>query len=472
MPDQETPFKPLAQLAALLQAKQVSPVDLVQAYLDRIEQIDAKVRAYITVCHEESLAAAKDAERDIMGGRYIGPLHGMPIAVKDQFNTRGVLTTMGSRIFSENVPQEDSTVVARLKQSGAILLGKLNMSEFAMGDTRQFPYATPRNPWDLDRSPGGSSSGSGIAVAASLCAAAIGEDTGGSVRLPAAMCGVVGIRPTYGRVSRHGVFPMSWSMDIPGPLTKTVEDCALLLAAISGHDPKDRLSSQLPVPDYTQCLGDGVKGMRVGFIREQVESGDNDEEAQQTVKQALAVLEGLGAEIVPISIPLVSIAAPIFIAIADSDGAGVHEELLRTRGKDYDSATRTRLLAASLRPANLYHRAQRARELLRRQMVEALERVEVLVSPVTAGPPSKLSSLARAYDSEEDVRNRLFGGRSYTAPHSLAGLPAISIPCGFTNSGLPIGLQIGGRAFDEATVLRVAAAYEAATEWHTRHPQI
>ncbi|MEE9199253.1 MAG: amidase [Dehalococcoidia bacterium] len=472
MVDRELPLKTLVELADLLRSKKVSPVELVQVYLERIERVDGKVRAYITVCGEEALAAAKVAEREILRGIDNGPLHGVPVAVKDQFDTQGILTTMGSLIYSDYIPQEDATVVARLKQAGAILLGKLNLTEFAFGDTREYRYGTPRNPWDLDRSPGMSSAGSGIAVAASLSAGALGEDTGGSVRLPAAMCGVVGLRPTYRRVSRHGVFPMCWSMDTPGPMTKTVEDCALMLGIIAGHDPKDRISSTLPVPDYTCNLGEGVKGMRVGYIREQVEALENDREIQQAVMRALKVLEGLGARVEPVSIPLVSLAGPIYIAVCDSDAAGAHETLLRRRARDYDAATRARLLTASLLPATLYHRAQRARELLRRQMLQALEGVEVLVSPVTATPPPTISETTRPFESEEDVRVRLFGARAHTTPYSLAGLPAISIPCGFTSWELPIGLQIGGRAFDEETVLRAAAAYQGATHWHTRRPKV
>ncbi|MFQ5873470.1 MAG: amidase [Dehalococcoidia bacterium] len=472
MADRELPFTPVSHLAHLLRERKLSPVELVQAYLERIDRIDGKVKAFITICREKALAAARDAEREITRGRYIGPLHGVPIGMKDQFNTRGIRTTMGSNIYSEHIPQEDATVVQRLKQAGAIILGKLNMTEFAFGDTRRYPYGTPRNPWDPDRSPGMSSSGSGIAVAAALSAATIGEDTGGSVRLPAAMCGVVGIRPTYGRVSRHGIFPMCWSMDSAGPMTRTVEDCALLLGIISGHDPQDRLSSKLPVPDYTRGLGAGVKGMRVGYIREHTEAKELDEEIGAAVKQALEVLAGLGAQVEPVSIPLASLAGPIYIAICDSDAAEVHHKLLRVRAKEYDAATRTRLFAASLLPAILYHRAQRARELLRRQMLEAVKDLDVLVSPVTSAPPPTLAEAARPLESEADVRARIFGARFYTIPYSLAGLPAVSVPCGFTKTGLPIGLQIGGKAFDEATVLRVAAAYESATDWYTRRPDL
>ncbi len=466
------PFQTAARLGVMLRSKQVSPVELVQAYLDRIDQVDPKVRAYITVCREEALASAREAEAAIAQGRHLGPLHGVPIAVKDQYNTRGLRTTMGSRIYSDHVPEEDATVVLRLRQAGTILLGKLNMTEFAFGDTREYVFGTPRNPWDLSRSPGMSSSGSGIAAAASLCAATMGEDTGGSVRLPAAMCGVVGLKPTFGRVSRHGVFPMCWSMDTPGPLARTVEDCALVLQAIAGHDPHDRLSSRRPVDDYLSPLEKGVKGLRVGYVQQLTEWDVVEEETQQAVKASLQVLEGLGAEVTTISIPLIGMAGPLYIAICDSDAADTHEGLLRRRARDYDVATRTRLFAASLLPAALYHRAQRARELLRRQMLEVLTRVDVLVCPVTAEPAPEIEEVARTFASEDDVRDRIFGARALTTPYNLSGLPAVSVPCGFTSSGLPIGMQIGGRAFDEATVLQVASAYEQATDWHTRRPEL
>lgn len=472
MSDNQLAFKSVAQLAPMIQSRELSPLELVEVYLERIDRLDKKLGAFITVCRDQALETAKQAEKDIRAGNYIGPLHGIPISIKDQFDTEGVRTTLGSRIFSDNIPDRDATIVTRLKQSGAVLLGKLNLTEFAFGDTRFYPYGIPRNPWNPDMIPGGSSSGSGIAVAASLSAATIGEDTGGSVRLPAAMCGVTGIRPTFGRVSRYGSFPMSWSMDIAGPLTKTVEDCALVLGAISGHDPKDPLSSRKPVPDYTAHLRDGIGGMRVGYLVEHVEAEGIDEEIKHGVKKAISVFEELGARVAPISVPLVSKAGAIFIGTCDTDAAGAHEELLRTRAKDYDPATRTRLFASSLLPSTLYHRAQRARELLRRQMNDAFKKVDVILSPTIPTPPIHVDEAAKPFVDAEDVRARLFGDRSLSAPYSLAGLPALTVPCGFNSAGLPMGLQIGGRAFEEATIMRAGAAYESITEWHTRRPNI
>jgi aspartyl-tRNA(Asn)/glutamyl-tRNA(Gln) amidotransferase subunit A len=472
MTAQDLVWRPVTQLAPLLARKQISPVELVQAYLDRILTFDQRLHAYITVCGAEALTAARQAEAEISRGHYRGALHGIPLAVKDQFLTKGVRTTGGTKIFGDLIPDLDATVIRRLQEAGAIILGKLNLSEFAFGGTRVHPYGTPHNPWSLGHSPLGSSSGSAIAVAASLCAAALGEDTGGSVRLPASACGIVGLRPTFGLVSRHGIMPASWSLDTAGPMTKTVADCALVLQAIAGYDRYDRTSIRHPVPDYSQHLDVGVRGMRLGVIRELFDSQINDSEVQAAVEQAIARYRELGAVVQEVSIPLIRQAAPIFIAVCDTDGANVHEQLIRRRAQDYDAATRTRLFAASLLPANLYHRAQRARSLLRRHMMAALEGVDVLLSPSTATPPPTISADSLPYQSKADVSARLFGARSYSTPYSLAALPAISIPCGFSAANLPIGLQLGGKPFDEPTVLRVAAAYEASTDWHTKKPPL
>jgi aspartyl-tRNA(Asn)/glutamyl-tRNA(Gln) amidotransferase subunit A len=262
------PFLGAARQAALVRARQVSPIELVRAYLERIDRLDGRLRAYITVTREAALDAARHAEDAVTRGAPLGPLHGVPFAVKDQFATRGVLTTAGSRILAHHVPDEDATVVARLTAAGGILLGKLNLTEFALGGTIHYPFGQPRNPWHTDHDTGGSSAGSGAAVAAALCAVSLGEDTGGSVRTPASWCGVAGHRPTWGLVSRHGCIPLSWSHDAPGPLGRTVEDCALLLEIIAGADPRDPLTARRPVPDYRAALTGEVRGLRVGVIRE------------------------------------------------------------------------------------------------------------------------------------------------------------------------------------------------------------
>jgi len=458
------------QLAALVRERTVSPVEITQLYLERIDRLDRDLRAYITVLPDAALETARRAETAVMQGSRVGPLHGVPYAVKDQFDTAGVRTTSGSRIMEHHIPAEDATTIARLNAAGGILLGKLNLTEFALGGTQQFPFGQPRNPWSREHDPGGSSSGSGIAVAAGLCAASLGEDTGGSVRSPASFCGVVGLRPTWSRVSRHGSFPVSWSMDTPGPLSRTVEDAAWLLQVIAGYDPKDPLSSREPVPDYARTLADGARGLRVGIIRELTFGPETDAEVRGAVVEAARSLERLGAVTEEISLRLVPLAGAIFMALADADGAGVHGRWLRTRAADYDQGTRRRLLTASLIPAAIQQRAARARALVRAEMRDALTRHDLLLCPTAhqAAPP--IAAARGVITSRHEVAGRFFTRRSYVTPAALAGLPAIAVPCGFTRSGLPIGLQLIARHFDEATLLRAAYAYEQQSEWGRRRP--
>jgi aspartyl-tRNA(Asn)/glutamyl-tRNA(Gln) amidotransferase subunit A len=322
-----------------------------------------------------------------MQGEALGSLHGVPVAVKDQFWTRGLLTTNGSRVYRDFVPQDDATIVARLSQAGTILLGKLNLSELAMGGTRNPPWGTTRNPWDVERTPGESSSGSGAALAAHLCAASVGEDTGGSGRGPAAYCSVVGLRPTYTRVSRYGMTPMCWFTDAAAPMTKTVEDCAVVLGAIAGYDPKDPTTSRQPVPDYTGLLGHRINGMRVAVIRELFEHDDMHPEVKQAIAAALDVFRELGAEVREVSIPLIPYAGAIFVGAGDTEGAGARDEILRTRADELDPASRTRLQAAALVPTKIYNRAMKARVLLRHQFMAALAQADVLVSAMSPFPP-------------------------------------------------------------------------------------
>jgi aspartyl-tRNA(Asn)/glutamyl-tRNA(Gln) amidotransferase subunit A len=359
--DDDLAFMGAAKLAALVRDKQMSPVDLVRLYLDRIDRFDGRLRAWITVCREQAQEAARRAEAAVMRGWPLGPLHGVPVGVKDQFDTAGVRTTVGSKILADRVPTEDATIVTRLARAGAILLGKQNLTEFAFGGTIRPPFGQPRNPWNLDHDPGMSSSGSGAATAAALCAGSIGEDTGGSVRIPAAWCGLVGHRPTWGLVSRKGSFPLCWSMDAAGPLARTVEDAAILLGAIAGHDPADPLTSRRPVPDYRAALTGGVRGLRIGTLREFVSGADTVPAMRSAVVDATRVLEGLGAVVEEVSIPLLPLAGAIFMACADAEGAGLHLGWIRSRPADYDQGTRRRLLTASLLPAAYQQVATRAR---------------------------------------------------------------------------------------------------------------
>lgn len=462
----DVPFLSAAQTAKAIRARSLSPVEVVEAYLRRIEHLDPLLRAYITVTAEQALDAAREAERLLGSGADVGPLFGVPVAVKDQFWTRGVRTTNGSRAYDDFVPTQDATVITRLKAAGAILLGKLAMSELALGGTRNPPSGIARNPWDLSRTPGESSSGSGVALAAHLCAASVGEDTGGSGRTPAAYCNAVGMRPTYTRVSRFGMMTACWFLDQAAPMTKTVEDCALVLGAIAGRDPLDPSTSRRPVPDYAAVLGREIRGMRIGLIRELNGGLDVHPDVRSAIATAAETLRALGADVVDVSLPLIPLAGAIYVAIGDTQGAGIADELLRHRAGVLDPASRTRLQAAALVPFKLYDRAMKARVLLRRQFLEALSTVDALISPTSPFPAPEHTALTAPFADGQDVRSRFFFRRSYTGCYALTALPAISVPCGFTGDRLPIGLQIGARPFAESTLLQIAHAYEQATRFY------
>ena len=460
------PFLSAAELADLIRKREVSPVDAVDAYLERIEALDDKLYAYLTVCRDEARQAARESERALARGGHRGPMHGVPFAVKDQLYTRGIRTTGGSPIFNDFVPDEDATVITNLKSAGAILLGKLNMTEFATTGLAH-AFNTARNPWDLERYTGGSSSGSGAATAAFLCATSLGEDTGGSVRFPATWCGVVGLRPTWGRVSRYGVMPGVWSMDTIGPLSRTVEDCAITLQAVAGRDPKDPYTSDLPVPDYRQALNGDIRGTRVGIVTELLSSSLVAPEIRDAVTLAANVLGELGASVEEVSIPLTSHAAAISSGLR-VEAPTNYRDLVLNRLQEIGHDNRIGYLTGSLIPATVYYKAQKLRSLLRQQVLEALENVDVLVTP-TAGVAAQKIEPDPVVDSKEKA-NRI--PWLLTTAFSLASIPALSICCGFTSQDLPVGLQIGGKPFDEATGLRVAHAYEQNTTWHTRKPPI
>ncbi len=457
----------ISELAALIRGGELSPVELTRAYLDRIERLDDTLGAYVTVMADSALAEASRAESEIAGGGRLGALHGIPIAVKDIIHTRGTLTSAGSRALADHVPECDSTVVERLRAAGAVLLGKLNLSEFAMGGTIDHPYGTPRNPWNVARSAGGSSSGSAVAVAGGLCGGALGSDTGGSIRGPSAFCGIVGLRPTYGRVTRHGVFPMSWSLDTVGPMARSVEDCAIILRAIAGRDARDASTSAADVEDYAGALGDARTTARIALPREAFEYDGLDAEVRAATLAATDTLAELGAQVEEISLPALPQSGAAFLATADVDAATHHRRRLAERGELYDWNTRTRLETAALTPATAYLRGLRARALIRDEMRAALRRADFIVLPSapTVAPPIEQStgSPGGYYQGRLDL-----GRRRYTSPAALAGLPAISAPCGFDANGMPIGLQIVGRPFAEAELLRVAHAYELAAGWRDR----
>jgi aspartyl-tRNA(Asn)/glutamyl-tRNA(Gln) amidotransferase subunit A len=470
--DDDLAFAGAARQAALVREKRLSPVELVRAYLERIERFDGHLRAFITVCGKSALEEAARAETAAHKGNWFGPLHGIPFAVKDQLDTAGVLTTSGSALLRANIPSEDSTVVARLKAAGAILLGKLNLTEFALGGTICFPYGQPRNPWNPDHDPGGSSSGAGIAAAAALCSATLGEDTGGSVRSPASYCGAVGLRPTWGRVSRHGCFPAAWSMDQIGPLTRTVEDAALLLGIIAGWDSKDSLASHEPVPDYRAALVGNARGLRIGVISELVDGADTHTEVRSAVIQASRGLAALGAAVEDVSLPLIPHAGAVFMALCDSEAASYHKRWLAERPEEYDAGTRRRLVTAGLISGFSIHQAARARALIREQARDALRRFDLLLAPTSPHPAPPIAAHTAPVTSKEEAAKRFFARRSYTTPASLAGVPAISVPCGFTAAGLPIGLQLIARPMGEPTVLRAAHAWEQAAALSRKRPPV
>ena len=471
MDKSQLPFLSATELGSLIKSREVSPVEATEAYLERIPQVDGKLNSYITVTAERAMADARQAEQEIVSGKYRGPMHGIPIGIKDQVYTKGILTTGGSTILKDFVPAEDATVVTKLNEAGAVLLGKLNMSEFAMGDAFEHPYGRPHNPWDLSRNAGTSSSGSGAATAAFLCATSLGEDTGGSIRGPASFCGLVGIRPSWGRVSRHGVLGASWSMDQVGPISRTVSDCAITLAAIAGHDPKDGYTWDVPVPDYLAALSGGVQGLKIGVITERVQGDAVDPQVRDLVVQAIAQLGELGAVVSEIDIPLIAQSAVISTTVTYGDVSGIHREGIDQRLQEYDYNLQLRLLTGAILPAQAHQKAVRLRQMLRQQILDALEEVDVLVMPTSSIPASPLPEKA-GVESKEAFMEMLGGRRSFTAPFNLASVPALSINCGFTSEHLPVGLQIAGKPFDESTVFRVAHAYEQATDWHTRRPPV
>jgi aspartyl-tRNA(Asn)/glutamyl-tRNA(Gln) amidotransferase subunit A len=451
----------IAELGRRYRARELSPVDVASAHLSRIERLDKTLNSYLTVTPERALCDARDAELAL--GRGDAPaLAGIPVAYKDLYATRGIRTTAGSALLADWVPDHDATCVSRLQRSGMVMLGKLITHEFAFGI--QFPghrFPPARNPWNPDHIPGGSSSGSGAALAAGLTVGALGSDTGGSIRGPAAFCGIVGLKPTYGRVSRAGVVTLSWTLDHTGPMARTVEDCAFMLQALAGHDLADPASSREPVPDYAAGLGQGIRGLRVGIPRDYF-FHDVKAEVADAFEQAMETLRRLGAQVRDVSIPSIW-AAPAFMVIMLSEAFAYHARDLRERPHLYGEVLREKLMAGGLFTSEEYVQAQRLRARLCHEMRAVLGEVDVLATPT-------MTATAPAFSTVLDP-NFPFA-RSNMAPFNMTGLPALALPCGFAPNGLPVSLQLAGRPFDEATVLRVGHAYEQATEWHRRRPPI
>ena len=450
----------VATLSEHLKAKKLSPVEVTRAYLDRIARIDDKIRAYITVTPDQALAAAKKAESEIVAGNWRGTFHGVPIGLKDLVYTAGIRTTGGSKILGDFRPDFDATCWARLNAQGAMLLGKLNLHEFAYGITSSNPHwGVCRNPYGLDRIPGGSSGGSAAAIVAKAAPATIGTDTGGSIRIPAALCGCVGLKPTWSRVSRYGVVPLAYTMDHVGPITRTVRDAALMLNVIAGHDPNDSTSSREPVPDYTATLNAGIKGMRVGVVRELM-TGLSDDVARG-FDAAMKQLGALGASVDEVSIPSLPMAGLINGVVTWAEALEYHEEWMRTRKQDYGEDVRRLLEVGMMTTAVSYVRAQRARARMLSEALGALEQHDVLAAPGSAITAPKIGETRILGENEprvDVVRDIL----RFTSPFDCTGQPALAIPIGLGSDGLPLSMQIIGRPFGEPAVLQAAAAYEAA----------
>lgn len=470
MSDRELCFLTLAEQARLIRDRKVSPVEVVGSVLRQIERIDGRINAYITVMGETALSESRQAEAEIARGNYRGPLHGIPIALKDLFYTKGIRTTAGSKILRDFVPGEDATAVTRLREAGAVIVGKTNMHEFAFGPLNTNPhYGDVHNPWDLSRVTGGSSGGSAAAAATFMCSAALGSDTGGSIRIPASFCGLFGIKPTYGRVSRYGAIPCAWSLDNVGPLARTAKDGALVLAAIAGWDPMDPASSRKPVPDYATTLSQPVSGLKVAVLQEYM-TDPMEPEVVAGVRTALEVLRQLGMRVEEISVPKVDSAIGASTAILYSEVASYHEENMRTRPEDFGPDVRARLEQGLMIAATDYVKAQRVRRMLIDRFQGLMRRYDAIVCPTEPATAPRLDQEVVQYDGL--VEPRPATATRHTRLFNLTSQPAASVPCGFASNGLPIGMQIATAPFAEATALRIAHAYQSSTDWHKRVPAV
>ena len=453
----------ISEAAELLRQKKISPVDLATACLDRIERLNPVLNAFITVTHEGAMAQARLAEDEIQRGQWRGPLHGIPIGLKDLIDTAGVRTTCGSALFADRVPTEDAFVVQRLKRAGAVLLGKQNLQEFAYGGTSASShYGAVRNPWNPKHIAGGSSGGSAAAVAAGMCFAAIGSDTGGSIREPAAFCGIVGLKPTYGRVSTRGVFPLSWSLDHVGPLCRNVKDAALMLEAIAGYDVLDATSVDWPTEPYANALSSKTD-FRIGLVRQPF-FADLDHEIELAMNEAVEVIRRMS----PMSLQVIEVLLPsVPTAVQAPEVYAIHKNYFTNSPELYRPWMRERLAQAATADTVAYVTDRFALERVRRKVNEVFAEVDLLITPTTPVPPITIeaaSNMSPTPAGEVWLRN--------TRPFNAYGLPTISIPTGFTSTGLPIGLQIAGPRFGEGRVLAFAHAFEQATDWHKRAPTL
>jgi aspartyl-tRNA(Asn)/glutamyl-tRNA(Gln) amidotransferase subunit A len=452
----------IREVSDLIRKKKVSPVELTSACLSRIDRFNPTLNAFITITTESALAQAREAEAEVTQGKWRGPLHGVPIALKDLFDTAGVRTTAGSGVFKDRIPTEDAEVVRRLKAAGAVLLGKTNMQEFAFGGTSLISYfGAVRNPWELGHIAGGSSGGSAAAVAAELCYGALGSDTAGSVRLPASHCGIAGLKPTYGLVSIRGVIPLSWSLDHVGPLARTVADTALLLQAIAGYDEQDTTSEKMNVPDYSQGIGTKVSSLRIGVPREFF-FGDLDPEIQAAMKEALSVLGKLTNGLRDVALQADKMET-LRDVVRAAEAYAYHREYVAKTPELYQPLILKRIQAGANVTTPAYIQGRRDLSAVRRKAEKWIDGADVLVTPTLPITAAAVSD-PHADDVLPTVRN--------TSPFNVNGWPAISLPCGFTSKGLPMGLQIIGPNGGETVVFQLAYAYEQATEWHKRRPPL
>jgi aspartyl-tRNA(Asn)/glutamyl-tRNA(Gln) amidotransferase subunit A len=485
----ELPFLTIKETSELLKKKELSPVELTQSILERIDKTDDNLNTYVTVLADKALESAKKAETEITAGNYLGPLHGVPLGLKDIFITKDIRTTCSSKMLENFIPPYDATVTEKLLNSGAVIVGKNNMDEFAMGSSTETSYFGPtKNPWDIERVPGGSSGGSASATAASLCLGSVGTDTGGSIRQPAALCGVVGMKPTYGRVSRFGMIAFASSLDQAGPITKTVEDTAIILNAISGHDPKDSTCLNIPVPDYTKSLKSDLKGLKIGIPKEYFVDG-MDKDVENSSRKAISAMEELGAEIVEISLPHTEYAVLTYYIIAPSEASSnlarydgvkygfraegaesLRDMYFKTRAQGFGDEVKRRIMLGTYALSSGYYdayylKAQKVRTLIKNDFDEAFKNVDAIVAPTTPEVAFKIGE-----KTQDPIK--MYLSDVLTIPCNIAGLPGISVPCGFSSDGLPIGIQVLGKPFDEETVIHVAHAYEQSTNWGERRPEL
>ena len=459
-------FLTMREAGQLMQSGQLSPVELLRACLERIDATDDRLHSFVTLMADDAMEQARTAESEMLRGNYRGHMHGIPFALKDLYDTAGTRTTSGSYVDLDRVPTADATTTARLKEAGGVLVGKLAMHEFALGGPDwSTPFEPACNPWNLDHITGGSSSGTGSSVASGQVMGGLGSCTGGSIRGPASLCGIVGLKATYGRVSRAGVVTLSWSQDHAGPMTWTVEDTAYMLQAIAGHDPKDPTSSTAPVPDYSASLVEDIRGVTIGLPRHYFFDPDPsvNPEVVAVVEKAVTELEGLGAKVREVSLPSLDWVRAANSVIMVTEAYAYHEPNLKSIPEKFGDIVRSRFRTGGLLTAGDYLQAQRVRTWARREFAEVMKTVDFLVTPTMTQPAAAFEG----YDPTSTAR-----GRSFTAPFNVTGLPAISVPCGFTESGLPIGMQIAGKPFDEPGVIQAAYTYQQHAGWYKTRPPI